>query len=87
MATEREDLLVDEGVNEGSSESTAEAAGGPVPSGWQGAVPSGGTQDAVPSGSGPTSESDVAPPPDMGTDISREVSEAGPGQQLEAGEG
>jgi hypothetical protein len=68
-----DDLTAGEGVNEGSADSTAETAGN------TGALAAAST-DGRPEG-----EDDPAPPLDMESAESRDA--AGPGQQLEAGEG
>jgi hypothetical protein len=80
MTAPDDDLLVaPEGVDEGSAASTAESAGtGGEPSGVLGPSPRGG----------PEGEDTPRPPDDVETEQTRdERAAAGPGQQVEAGEG
>ena len=76
---EEKDLTAGEGVNQGSADSTDEAAGAAGNTGALAAA----SQDGRPEG-----EYDPAPPLDMETAGSREAKEGSdPGQQLQAGEG
>jgi len=72
------DMTAGEGVNEGSKALTAE-----TPSDQEGTV----QRESETSGSGPTSESDPAPPGDVGSAATAAGGGTAPGQQLEAGEG
>ena len=79
MTNPSDDLLTtSEGVDEGSAASTVEGPGSSA------APPAGGTPQA-PDGA---AEASPAPPVDMESDDARAArAAAGPGQQLEAGEG
>ena len=68
-----DDLTAGEGVNEGSADSTEEATGET------------GALAAASTDSRPEGEYDPSPPLDMLTDAAQD--QAGPGQQLQAGEG
>ena len=72
-------LAAREGVNQGSADSTAESAGLPAPLDQLAGDPSDSTE---------VEESQTGQPVDMETDEARAMrDDAGPGQQLEAGEG
>lgn len=74
-----EDLLTDEGVDEGSAASSAEGDGGPDPDAdVVGAPPHGG----------PADEAQAAGPQDVDDEASRAARDSrGTGQQLQEGEG
>lgn len=75
--TQRDDLVAEEGVDEGSAASAVE-----------GADSSGGDVLGEPPHGAPQTEQDAAGPVDMESEQSRSAREAaGPGQQLGQGEG
>jgi hypothetical protein len=95
----RDDLVADEGVDEASAASTAEAeqpgrapaaSPGPQSAGTPahpGSGRSGGDVLGEPARSAPDPASQPAPPDDMETAESRAARAAGPGQQYTVGEG
>jgi hypothetical protein len=78
MTTPDPDLTTDEGLNEGSADATGDTGETTEGAGEAGALAA-ASRDAEPAG-----EYDPAPPLDM---LTSDTQPAGPGQQLEAGEG
>jgi len=77
MTADEKDLIAEEGVNQGSSDATDEAGNGGT-----------AALDTTSGDGHPAGESDPAPPRDTESTESRAARDAaGPGQQLEAGEG
>ncbi|HVM27171.1 MAG TPA: hypothetical protein VM433_05780 [Mycobacteriales bacterium] len=79
MTSENDDLTADEGVNEGSADSTEESGGAGVAGALAAASETGRPKD----------EYDPAPPLDTALPQTRtdEDGQTGPGQELSAGEG